>query len=149
MLKKFLIYPAALILLIAFTACNKEKKLSITYPATASFGENVLAIANNTNLSNGSDYSFCAELGKKAELKIVITNLSGPGSGGPGAVWFWQNGSDDGWTVGNYSGDAQQFESNNDGKIDLNIKFENGPGTCRVDYYENSSSITNSKCFTW
>ena len=147
MLKRFLIYPAAVLLIMAFTGCNKEKKLLITYPATGSFGENVLALADNSNLLSGSDYSFCAELGKKAELKIVITNLSGPGGGGPGAVWFYT--SVNGWTVGSYSAENQQFESNQDEKINLNIIFENGPGSCRVDYYENSSSVTNSKSFIW
>ena len=147
MLKRFLIYPVAVLLIIASAGCNKEKNLLITYPTNGSFGENVLALTDNTNLLSGSDYSFSAELGKKAELKIVITNLSGPGGASPGAVWFYT--SENGWVVGSYSTENQQFESNKDGEIDLNIIFENGPGSCRVDYYENSSSVTNSKSFIW
>lgn len=141
MVKRFLMYSVVIIGVFANTGCNKEEKLSITYPSSGAYGENVLALADNSSLTSVNGYSLCAELGKKAELKVVITQLSGSG------VWFYAD--KNGWTVSSYSGGSQQFESNTDGKIDLDITFENGPGSCRVDYYENSSSVTSSKTFTW
>ncbi len=131
----------AVILTSVNLGCNKEKKLSITYPSSGTYGENVLGLAKNSNLSSVNGYSLCSELGEKAKLKIIITQISGSG------IWFFAE--ENGWLVGDYSGNKQQFESNKDGKIDLDIAFENGPGSCRVDYYENSSSVTNSKTFIW
>jgi hypothetical protein len=141
MLKRFLIFMVAVILTSVNLGCNKEKKLLITYPSTGAYGVNVLALADSSSLTDINGYSLCAELGKKAKLKIIITQLSGSG------VWFYTD--ENGWTVNSYVGGSQQFESNNDGKIDLYITFENGPGSCKVDYYENSASVTYSKTFTW
>ncbi len=65
------------------------------------------------------------------------------------------------WTVpqsGTYSievwgaaGGGSQYTSGGSGlKIRSEFEiFENGPGSCRVDFYENSSSISNSKTFSW
>ena len=142
MIKRILIFTIAVLLIILNYSCKKEERSSITYPITGVYVENVLALADNSILNNTNGYSLCAELGSEAELKIVIINLSGAG-----AVWFYGNG--DGWTVGNYTGNSQQFVSNKDGTLDLEITFENGPGSCRVDFYENSSSVTNSRSFSW
>lgn len=131
----------AVILTSVNLGCNKEKKLSISYTSSGAYGENVLALADNSSLTDINGYSLCAELGKKAELKIIITQLSGSGA------WFYAD--ENGWTVNSYVGGTQQFESNDDGKIDLNITFENGPGSCKVDFYENSSAVTYSKTFIW
>jgi hypothetical protein len=147
MIKQILTYTIALLLTATNFGCNKEKKLSITYPAKGVYGENVLSLDDNSTLNSVNGYSLCAELGKKAELKIVITNLSVAGTSGPGAVWFYAQ--EDGWLISDYTDNSQQFESNKDGKLDLDLIFKNGPGSCRVDYYENSSSVTNSKTFTW
>ncbi len=141
MLKRFLIFMVAVILTSFNLGCNKEKKLSITYPSSGTYGENVLALSDNSSLIDINGYSLCAELGEKAELKIIITHLSGTGE------WFYAD--KNGWTVNSYSGGSQYFQSNKDGKIDLDITFENGPGSCKVDFYENSSSVTYSKTFTW
>jgi hypothetical protein len=141
MVKRFLTYTVAVLYIMANSGCNKEEKLSITYPSSGAYGENVLALAANSSLTNVNGYSLCAELGEKAELKIIITKLSGSGE------WFYAD--DQGWIVSSYSGSLQQFESNKDGTIDLDIIFVNGPGSCKIDYYENSSSVTNSKTFIW
>jgi hypothetical protein len=146
MTRQILICTTALLLTATF-GCNKEKKLSITYPTSGTYGVNVLSLEDNSTLNNGNGYSLCAELGKKAELKIIITNLSSTGTSGPGAGWFYAQG--DGWLISDYTNDSQQFESNKDGKLDLDFIFTNGPGSCRIDYYENSSTVTNSKTFTW
>lgn len=142
MIKRILFFAILFTLLIINFGCNKEKNLSISYSMNGVFGENVLALPNSSILNNAASYSLSAELGRKADLKIIITNLSGVG-----AIWFFT--SEDGWSVGDYAGDSQEFISTKDGKIDLDIVFENGPGSCRVDYYENSHSVTQSKKFTW
>lgn len=141
-MKRILFFAISFTLLTINSGCNKEKNLSISYPINGVYGENVLVLPNSSVLNNIDGYSLSAELGKKAELKIIITNLSGSG-----AVWFFT--SEDGWSVGDYVGDSQEFTSTKDGKLDLDIVFENGPGSCRVDYYENSNSVTQSKIFTW
>ncbi|NVO03042.1 MAG: hypothetical protein HXX09_10125 [Bacteroidetes bacterium] len=141
MVKRLLIYTVAVLFIIVNSGCNKEEKLSIKYPSSGAYGENILSLPVNSNLTNINGYSLCAELGKKAELKIIITKLSGSGE------WFYADGN--GWTVSSYSGSSQQFESNKDGTIDLDLIFENGPGSCKVDFYENSSSVTDSKTFSW
>jgi len=147
MIKRILIYTIIVLLTASNFGCNKEEELSIIYPSSGAYGKNILALANNTILDNSNGYSLSAELSKDAKLKIVITNLSSSGTGSPGANWFYAEG--DGWIIGDYVGNSQQFESNKDGKLDLDITFENGPGSCRVDYYENSSSVNNSKTYTW
>lgn len=123
------------------TGCNKVEHLAITYPTLGSYGENILAIPDSTILNNINGYSLCADLGKNAELKIMITQLSGAG------VWFYAD--NNGWTINDHSGGSQQFQSNDQGKIDLDIVFENGPGSSRIDYYENGSTITHSKTLFW
>ncbi len=149
MIKKIICTSIIVILTITNFGCNKEKKLSITYPDSGMYGQNVLSLDDSSTLINGIGYSLCAELGKEAELKIVITNLSDPGNNEPGAVWFHTLGQGDGWTISDYTNNSQEFISTKDGNLDLNLSFDYGPGSCRVDYYENSSSITDSKTFTW
>jgi len=146
MMKRISIYTIAVLLTALNFGCTKER-MAIAYPSSGTYGENILALSNNSILNNVDGYSLSAELGKKAELKIVFINLSSSVTEGPGAVWFYGEG--DGWIVGDHAGNSQQFESNKDGELHLDIIFENGPGSCRVDFYENSSSISNSKTFSW
>ncbi len=141
MTQKFLIYSLALFFIMGSLGCNKEKKKIISYPVHGSYGENVLALPSGTILTNVNGYSLCAELGKEAVFKIKITQISGSG------LWFYSG--ENGWLVSSFSNGSQLFESNSDEKNDLHILFENGPGACRIDYYENASSITNSKTFSW
>lgn len=144
MLKLF----AAFCVFVFLTSCNKEKREAINYPTNSDYGVNVLALANNTKLDNTITYSLAAELGKKAKLKLIIRNLStNTNNLSPGAVWFY--GDNTGWKIDDYINNSQTFTSNDNGLIDLNILFENSPGVCTIDFYENSENITQSKKFYW
>jgi hypothetical protein len=140
-MKKILLIALTFIVLIS---CKKRKE--IIYPASMTYGDNVLAM---DNISQGKDYSFGATLGKKATLKITLTNLSvQTNTNQPKPVWFYSN--QQGWTVSNYnSDDTQTFTSNKVGDVNLDISFDGSPGSCKIDYYENSSSVTKSKTINW
>ncbi|MFA7273744.1 MAG: hypothetical protein WC044_07735 [Crocinitomicaceae bacterium] len=133
-----------LIFALILFSCKKSKE--ITYPTNTASGENLL---NLTVVEIDKDYSIAAMLGKKAKLKIVLTNLSPiPANGGMQPIWFYT--SEQGWTVSDYSSDnTQTFTSNQTGTIDLNITFIINGGSCRIDFYENSEKITKTKTFTW
>ncbi len=133
-----------IVLSTSFSSCKKSKEIS--FPTTGSFGENILLKNNGDSLSNISSYSLTADLGRKAELKIIITNQSLSNE-----TWFYT--SVDGWEVSDYSG-KQTFTSSNNGIIDLDIEFVAGTGTylegrCQVDIYENSENITKSILLNW
>jgi hypothetical protein len=141
--KYFIIILFSLALL---SACKKEEKHKIEYPSSGFYGVNILALQDSDSL-NSMGYSLCAELGKKAELKIVITNLSNQVYGTIPPVSYYDQSN--GWNIGDYSGDQQEFISNKSGTIDLDITFGASPGKCRIDFYENSKSVTNSKLLYW
>lgn len=134
------------VIFVLLFSCKKTKE--ITYPTTMEYGDNVLAIETDT-ISNLVNYSFGAELGKKASLKVVLTNLSiqtNPSLSKP--VWFYSN--EQGWVVSDYSSnDTQTFTSNKDGKIILDMSFSDTLGTFKIDYYENSESVTKTKYLSW
>jgi|TARA_R110000737_G_scaffold324995_1_gene338169 hypothetical protein len=125
--------------------CKKNK--AITYD---NFSSNILQIDESTTLISGEAYTMSASLGKKAKLKIVLTNLSTTS-----AIWFYSLGSDKNWQISDYSGVTQEFYTDETGISSVTMFFElgvgsqGGPGSCRVDYYENSSSITRSKILYW
>ncbi|MBK7309460.1 MAG: hypothetical protein IPI93_01385 [Sphingobacteriaceae bacterium] len=123
-----------------------RKRKEITYPTSMTYGDNILAM---DNITQGKDYSFGAKLGKKASLKIVMSNLSvQTNTNFPKPVWFYSN--QQGWTVSNYgSDDTQTFTSNKAGDVILDISFNGSPGSCKIDYYENSSSVTKTKTLNW
>jgi hypothetical protein len=128
-------------------ACNKEEKQKIEYPSSGLYGVNILTLQDSDTIASSIDYSLVAELGKKADLKIIFTNLSGQVGGGPSSTWFYAESN--GWTVSDYSSNKQEFVSNKSGSIDLDMKFEGNKGKCKIDFYENSNSITNSKVLYW
>jgi hypothetical protein len=133
-MKKLLFIP---LILLTLSSCKKRKE--IIYPESMTYGQNIL---HDNSISANTSYSFGAELGKSADLKIVLTNLSvqpNPNQAKP--VWFYSN--HQGWTVSEYgTDDTQTFTSNKDGEIILNMIFSGSPGSCKIDFYENSSSIT-------
>ena len=140
-MKKILLITLTLIVLIS---CKKRKE--ITYPSSMTYGDNVLAI---DNVSEGLVYSFGAKLGKKATLKVVITNLSVQTNTNQSKP-EWLYSSSQGWIVSNYgSDDIQTFTANKDGDVILYFTFSGSPGSCKVDYYENSSSVTKTKILNW
>jgi hypothetical protein len=136
----------AFLLIFALILFSCKKRKEITYPTSAAFGENLL---NLNVVELDKDYSFAAELGKKAELKIVMTNLSPiPSNGGMQPIWFYSG--EQGWTVSDYSSDnTQTFTSNQTGNIDLNLTFIINGGSCKIDFYENSEKITKTRTVTW
>lgn len=125
-------------------SCKKRKE--IVYPQSMTYGENILAI---DNVTKGLDYSLGAKLGKKAKLKVVLTNLSvQTNTNQPKPVWFCS--STQGWTTSDYgSDDTQTFTSNKDGDVVLDILFDGTSGFCKVEYYENSNSVTKTKTINW
>jgi hypothetical protein len=125
-------------------SCKKRKE--IIYPQSMTYGENILAI---DNVTKGLDYSLGAKLGKKAKLKVVLTNLSvQTNTNQPKPTWFFS--SAQGWTISDYgSDDKQTFTSNKDGDIVLDILFDGNSGSCKVEYYENSNSVTKTKTINW
>lgn len=64
---------------------------------------NVLAFADGVTLSSGASYDMTAELGEKAELEIVLTNLSTTT-----ALWFYTNKND--WNVSTYNSGSRNFQ---------------------------------------
>ena len=145
MTKRTLSFLPIILLIFLNFSCNKDNKLEITYPTSGSYGTNLLAFTGDSVLTSPNTYSFQADLGTKATLKVVVTKIATPGTT-PNAVWFFD--SEDGWNVGEFNGTSQQFEATKTGTIDLNMVFMN-TGTCRIDFYENSSSVTNSKLISW
>jgi hypothetical protein len=133
-------------------SCHKDDDNVISYPNTISYGTNILTLPDSTVLSGQSDYDLGAVLGKDASLSLVITNLSAIDNvSGHLPVWFYDNIS--GWTVEDYNGmnNTQKFISSQTGTIDLNLTFETfgKRGKCRIDFYENATTITRTKYLKW
>lgn len=137
-----LFWPILVVLFMVLNGCNSKQDTSISFPSSGLHGNNLLAIADSTQLTEDA-YSLAATLGKDANLIIVITNFSTNTS----AVWFYT--SLNGWSASSYAGNQQQFISISDERLDAKIRFPYGPGACQVDFYENSSTITQSKYFSW
>jgi len=145
MSKRTLSFLAVLFLVLLNFSCNKAQNLGITYPVTSIHGTNLLAFTDDSVLTSPETYSFHADLESDATLKVVITKIETPGTQA-NAVWFFD--SEDGWSVGDFTGNSQQFQATKTGAIDLNMTFMN-TGTCRIDFYENSTSVTKSKVINW
>lgn len=135
-----------LVSIMSLYSCNKEEKLIIQYPNTCSNGENILAMNTLDTLSTQSDYSLCADLGKKASLKVIITNLSTELPGTPEPVWFFTN--ENGWTVSEYVNKQQTFTSTSSEEIDLLMQF-GGVGKCKIEIFENDTLVPKIKTLFW
>jgi hypothetical protein len=143
-MKNAMNFLAVLTLIFLTLGCNKQEKLAISYPTNGLNGINVLALTSDSLEVAPVNYSMNAVLGEKAQLKIVITKLASPSSN---SVWFY-DAMTDGWIGGDFDGTSQEFISTKTGNIDLDLEFQ-GQGTCRIDYYENSKTVTKSKVFSW
>lgn len=141
-------FPLVLLLILLFITNSCKKPGAISYPTSFNYGENLLG-KSTSELLNGESYSLEANLTKRCDLKIVITNLSEESS--PGVKPRWNMDYITGWTVGNYNADGtQSFTTLQPGTSDLQLVFiGTTPGKCQVDFYENSGNITNTKVFTW
>jgi hypothetical protein len=135
----------ASLLLLTFS-CNKVG--SITYPQSTNYGENLLARTENY-VEKGESYSLEADLTKRCDLKIVITNTSEINTNPDANPPKWAFNNNKGWTIGNYESKSQTFTTTVIGKNDLNIVFSGEEGSCRIDYYENTSTITRTKTISW
>jgi len=131
------------------TETEKVYPTSISYPDSMIYGKNVLHIIGDTNtLTVSTDYSFGAVVGERNTLKLVLTNTSiQTDMSQPKPTWFYA--SENGWTVSNYTSDSQTFIANKDGEIVLNMSFLGTPGSCKIDYYENSDTLTKTKYLEW
>lgn len=144
----------ALVAVMFVYSCGKdnddEAETGITYPDSVLYGVNILSSAIPATLVNGKNYGLGAELETDASLKIVFTNLSATDTlSGHTPVWFYSDAT--GWVVSDYSSGSQTFTASQTGKIDVEMSFENYgiSGSCRVDYCENSNSVTRSKTIVW
>jgi hypothetical protein len=136
---------ATIALLSSVFSCVKKRV--VTYPDSINYGENLLSIFKDS-IAAGESYSFEAELSKKSNLQVIITNLSSPEAGQPMPRWGYA--FVDGWQVDNYLTDGtQKFTTIKQGVSDLKMVFSHSPGSCRMDFYENSSTITKTKTFKW
>lgn len=141
-----LIYLMSFTLLLFMNISCKEKG-KIAYPVSQNYGQNLLTLAGDS-IVPGQSYSMEVELSKKSEVEIVITNL-GTENEPSVATTKWKYDYNDGWTIGNYENGQQSFRATQLGLSDLKIVFQGTEGSIRIDYYENSSSITNTKKFDW
>lgn len=147
-MKNILIF--ALVSLV-LASCKKDPE-KVTYPDDFSYGENVLALITDNatqDVLSGKSYSFAAKLSKKATLKIVVRNTSfylNPNFAMP----TWSCSNESGWEIGTYNADLTQvFKAVGSGEIDLKIQFSGSPGSCTIEYYENSENITRTKFLKW
>lgn len=118
----------------------------ISYPDSAFYGLNVLAQADSALMSIDSTYSFHAILDCGANLQIRITSISG-------TIWYYFPGSSQGWNITPYDNInlTQVFQSNVTGSLMLHMVLGSGGwgGICRIDFYENSTTITKTKYLYW
>lgn len=134
-------------LLLIISSCRKPG--TITYPTSINYGENLLGMSGT--VVKGESYSVEADLGKNAVLKIVITNLSDQNPDLTIPRPRWLTAYDKGWVVDDYSYTTlnQSFQTTYQGKSDMKLVFQGSPGKCRIDFYENSGKITNTKSYSW
>jgi hypothetical protein len=137
--------------LIVFSCKKSDTDTSpqkgISYPDSIIYGRNILSLPDSTLLVSSKSYDLGAILEKDATLSLVITNLSASGASSP--TWFYDNNT--GWSVLDYVTPTQKFISSQSGKINLQIIFETfgNIAKCKIDFYENSTTITRTKYLKW
>jgi hypothetical protein len=148
-------YFKALFIVFVIAACiSCKKSKSIDYPATGFFGKNILTFTDGSMLEVDKDYSMTAVLGKKATLQLQFTNYSvfDSAAGNPP---LWGFGQETGWFSTNYDDltGTQKFEASQTGKVDLDMMFMrwggSHPGHCRVEFFENSATVTKTIYLNW
>jgi hypothetical protein len=134
-------------ILLTLSSCKKVG--AVTYPTSINYGENLLNMSGP--LVKGESYSVEATLGKNASLKIVITNLSDQDPDLTIPKPRWLTVYEKGWKADDYSYSAlnQSYQTLFQGTSDMKIVFQGSPGKCRIDFYENSGNITNTKTYSW
>lgn len=141
---------------LLFQSCNKTEEpkpidpllqpnYSVSYENS---GVNLLALTDSSTIVAGDYYTLSVQLGKDAKIKVVLTNLSTTD-----ALWLYALNNH--WTVGPYNQGVQEFSTTRDGLSIMTLQFlqgvgvNGGPGSCRIDIYENSEEITASKVVFW
>ena len=132
---------------------NTSGSNAISYPDSSYYGANILNFQDSTILVNSKNYGLAANIQANATLKVVITNLSPLDSAASGpnpkSVWFYSGIT--GWVDPNgYANDIQTFVAK-PGNNDIQIQFDNYYlyGKCRIDFYENSTSVTKTLYLKW
>lgn len=122
-------------------------EIMITYPDSGYYGKSVLSLEDSTLIDGAKDFGFTAVLQKFANVSIKITDLS-PIDSSTGHIpkWSYTN-NPIGWMATTWNSGTQEFTATQTGKLDMQITFhaQGQPGTCRLDFYENSSTITKTK----
>lgn len=155
------------LIVLAMVSCKKEATKencpepipvatnnSITYPDSIYYGKNVLALPDSAVIDTLNSNSFGAVLGNDATLKVKITRLAPRIQGQVPPLWFYVE-SPAVWLVQSDpsgGGDSiQTFTALLKGKIDLEMYFTRygQNGLARLDFYENSSSVTKTKYIKW
>ncbi len=136
---------SAISILLIVGACTKKGVVS--YPVSANWGENLLTMSGQ--LVKGESYSVEANLSRKTTMKIVIVNTSSQDPNLAIPLPTWEFTYVEGWVAGNKENGQQTFETSTPGNNDMKMVFQGSPGSCRIDFYENSSALTNSKVYNW
>ncbi|MDO8444583.1 MAG: hypothetical protein Q7T53_00510 [Deltaproteobacteria bacterium] len=127
--------------------------LTATYPATGSYGENILglqdgAVIDTNNFSN--EYSLAAELPAKSSLRIKIRLTSSTNYAD--GVWWFDPSYMTGWsyTIYDFDNNEQWFTvtATEDMTADMKLMFS-GTGSAEIEFYENNSATPTIKSFSW
>jgi hypothetical protein len=129
-----------------------ELHTGITYPDTMNSYWNILTFPDYYTFSDTNTLVVGAILEADAHLKIIITNYPATDSTGQNPTgWMYSNPI--GFTVSDYDTvtNTQTLTSNTSGNISMELSFVTPgvTGSCKIDYYENSSSITKTRHYQW
>ncbi len=135
------------LLMVFVASCDKSKE--IAYPENGAYGQNILALPNSSTYDLNDEFSMHALMNKRSKLKIVMTNLSEDSPGQQMPIWFYEM-SVTNWKVSDYSGNTQVFTSvKGSNECDLSLILYGTNGSAKIDFYENSESITRTKFINW
>lgn len=138
------------LLIVSLISC--AEKLQVSYPDSTNYGENLFNLPsgielNPTQLLKGESYSLEANLTKKANLRVVLTNTS---EGDATTITRWLFTYKKGWYADNYVNKKQEFSTNTIGNNDLKIVFQGDSGACRLDVFKNGEATPSDvKFFVW
>ncbi|MFZ4796825.1 MAG: hypothetical protein ACOYMA_04980 [Bacteroidia bacterium] len=141
---------------IILFSCSKEEKTitekkGISYPETIYFGGNILSYPDSSVLNVNGSYEMGAELEADSRLNIIFNNLTDTSVLYLTCLWGYSNPT--GWSISSYDNKnkVQKFFSSQTGKVNLQMIFftDGQKGTVKIDFYENSNSVTKTKYFFW
>jgi len=147
---KFKIIFLGLTLLIGAYSCGKKSQ--VVYPDSTDFGENILSLPSGietlpTKVIAGESYSLEADLTKKANLRVVLTNTT---TNDPSTYYRWLFTYVKGWYPDNFVSKKQEFSTSKVGNNDLKIVFQGDSGKVRLDIYKNGEANPSEvKFFYW